>query len=474
MSIVIGEISCKDKMREFKQYLDSTDRMILSAQFGDGKTFFLQKVREDEEITSIYKLYTLYPVNYQVAENDDIFEYIKRDILFQMAKDGLLNSIDLDTLIASFASYETFKEILTFLVSCMPAGDFINKLIDKGLAIKDKYEEKKTTLKKFDATFKAMRGGIYEDDTYTQIIRAGLDELRNSINIEGGNRKSILVIEDLDRLDPGHLFRILNVISAHIDDTSKPDKVGNKFGFDKIILVMDYETTRYIFEHFYGKHASYDGYMSKFISHEPFRYSLKELVVNKFVDELVKIIGMRELNIWMGSIERKLQDYSVRDIIKLCDFDYNTRILKKEVIIHGNQYSTELPIFKLLIYLAEMGVRLSDVLNDLKSLSSTRPKESIIWFYPMIMATKDVSELHFEIDEKASRDDDGKNVYGVSFQISKEGLVRSISCGQSMMWNTTPIAIADERLDEDLEKALPLFTKSINLSSLNRNELKDE
>lgn len=74
MSIKIGNISCNDKLREFKQYIDSADRIILSAQFGDGKTFFLQKVREDKEIADEYKIFTLYPVNYQVAQNEDIFE----------------------------------------------------------------------------------------------------------------------------------------------------------------------------------------------------------------------------------------------------------------------------------------------------------------------------------------------------------------------------------------------------------------
>ena len=36
-------------------------------------------------------------------------------------------------------------------------------------------------------------------------------------------KKPVLIIEDLDRLDPKHLFRILNVVSAHIDDSNRPD-----------------------------------------------------------------------------------------------------------------------------------------------------------------------------------------------------------------------------------------------------------
>lgn len=41
---------------------------------------------------------------------------------------------------------------------------------------------------------------------------------------------------------------------------------GYKFGFDKIILVMDYEIARHLFHHFYGKEVSYEGYMNKYMN----------------------------------------------------------------------------------------------------------------------------------------------------------------------------------------------------------------
>ena len=53
----------------------------------------------------------------------------------------------------------------------------------------------------------------------------------------------------MDRIDPGHLFRILNVLGAHID-TNKDE---NKFGFENIVVVLDYITTEHIFHHFYGQ-----------------------------------------------------------------------------------------------------------------------------------------------------------------------------------------------------------------------------
>lgn len=104
-----------------------------------------------------------------------------------------------------------------------------------------------------------------------------------------------MIIEDLDRLDPKHLFRILNVVSAHIDDSKQPDIVGNKFGFNNIVLVMDYDVTKHIFHHFYGEQACYEGYMSKFLSREPFRYSIGPYMVRAFEEQLGEKLGIKNL-----------------------------------------------------------------------------------------------------------------------------------------------------------------------------------
>ena len=82
----IGEKELNHKLDDFKNHLENADRMILSAKFGDGKSFFLQKIREDRERFSEYEFITIYPVNYVVVQNEDIFEYIKRDILIQLVK----------------------------------------------------------------------------------------------------------------------------------------------------------------------------------------------------------------------------------------------------------------------------------------------------------------------------------------------------------------------------------------------------
>ena len=77
-------------IEDFRGHLLSHDRTILSAKFGDGKTFFLTKFLQDEQVKRDYKILTLYPVNYQVAENRDVFELIKYDLLMQMLVKGMI------------------------------------------------------------------------------------------------------------------------------------------------------------------------------------------------------------------------------------------------------------------------------------------------------------------------------------------------------------------------------------------------
>lgn len=82
------QIDITAKLEDFYRHLSEpdVDRTIFSAKFGDGKTVFLNQFRE--KYSDKYDFYTLYPVNYQIAPNEQVMEYIKRDILFQVLVDG--------------------------------------------------------------------------------------------------------------------------------------------------------------------------------------------------------------------------------------------------------------------------------------------------------------------------------------------------------------------------------------------------
>ena len=81
-SIMNDIIPIDSEVTTFSEYLNNNCRGILSARFGDGKSFFLNEVKK--QLSDKYLFLTIYPINYQVAENKDIFEYIKRDILLQI------------------------------------------------------------------------------------------------------------------------------------------------------------------------------------------------------------------------------------------------------------------------------------------------------------------------------------------------------------------------------------------------------
>lgn len=104
--------------------------------------------------------------------------------------------------------------------------------------------------KEYLLSFDNEKGGIYELDAVTNLI-CSLVQTRQ----EGG-RKMVLVVEDLDRIDPGHIFRILNVLSAHMTYINGyDDGTKNKFNFDKVLLLCDYANIEKIYHHLYGGKA---------------------------------------------------------------------------------------------------------------------------------------------------------------------------------------------------------------------------
>ena len=108
-------IPVDDAIERFQNHLLSHDRVILSAKFGDGKSFFLNEFKKkcEDSKDSPFKFITLYPVNYQVLENKDIFEIIKHDVLLQML---MLRMIDVNYEITNeMALASIFKLIFQLL-----------------------------------------------------------------------------------------------------------------------------------------------------------------------------------------------------------------------------------------------------------------------------------------------------------------------------------------------------------------------
>jgi hypothetical protein len=372
MKITLDSVNISGKLNDFAQYLETTDRIILSAKFGDGKTYLLNKLRNDEAMKDKYEFFTIYPVNYSVAKNEDVFEYIKRDIIVQLHKKKLLENIDLNALFGSIFTLDDLTSVVPFLLSLIPLGELCNEGYNKFLEIKKKYDEKKHTVDKYLSQFANTAGCIHEEDGYTKLIKKAIKWISQDHSLNGKVKKAkkpVLIIEDLDRLDPKHLFRILNVVSAHIDDSDRPDIVGNKFGFNNIVLVMDYDVTKHIFHHFYGAQACYEGYMSKFLSREPFRYSIKYIMIRAFEAQLGEKLGIHELLPHLQNFREKLAGSSLRDLYKLTQFDTDSYFNGFEYSYFGGSMPTSLPLFHLIIYMMESGMSVEKIEEDLRSLN---------------------------------------------------------------------------------------------------------
>lgn len=297
-------IPVDDTINAFKEHLLSHPRTILSAKYGDGKSFFLHEFEMNEKVQEQFVLLKLYPINYQVVENKDIFDLIKYDLLFQLFNKGMLDEIqDLSTLYL-FYSYilSKGKEIIPFLcemgamIGLLPEqfGNIIKKADD----LKEQWEQHKNgnaELSKFHK--KVSEHYLYEADSVTSFIRAVIHQYKE----KNAEKHIVIVIEDMDRLDPAHLFRILNVLSAHVDYAYRygisPDRrsiIGNKFDVDNVLLVMDYDNAEHIYKHFYGAKTDFAGYINKFISNDYFAYSISQERYQYFTEQIAKETGIRD------------------------------------------------------------------------------------------------------------------------------------------------------------------------------------
>ena len=311
-------INITHELKRFEQHLAQNPQTILSAKFGDGKTYFLNEYIQLHDADTFFVV--LHPVNYVVSPNEDIFEYIKRDILCALIQTEELQNIDWKKTIKEVLLGKDFTELtddilkilaphLQMISDVIPIAKVLPKTIDLVMQVRDK-----VSLNKYIEHFQERKGGLFELDDISIVIKKTIQA------IQAHERRCVLVIEDLDRLDPGHLFRILNVLSAHLDS----DKCTNKFCFDNIVAVLDYDTTKHIFHHFYGEKANYEGYMSKFMSSHPFEYSITKVAHEQLFNYIEKECHFSALSEFPSHVNNVilpscLASLSVRDVVHILD-----------------------------------------------------------------------------------------------------------------------------------------------------------
>ena len=353
------EFDISDSMERFDKHIepDDNDRIIFSGKFGAGKTFFLKKFFDENG--GKYCNVHLFPINYTAASNEDIFELIKFDILFHLLETVPIEEDESLThqIFLYFFLQNRATDILGSLLGLIPkigpvlasgAGKLIALANDYQEAFEEENKSKKELLEKYLTSIKDKKGNIYEEDLITNIIR----DLIEKITSEG--KKVVLIIDDLDRIDPGHLFRILNVLSAHTDRHENGD---NKFGFDKIILTFHLENVKHIYHHQYGYRTDFEGYIDKFYT-SIFPYHLTEGLMNRVSDVLMSIEHTKNPNrkLFQGKNSRNVintsyilsslidsTELTVRNILKLYNRVYDIpkhQMDTNELIINGSNSMT--------------------------------------------------------------------------------------------------------------------------------------
>ncbi|MCG8577686.1 MAG: hypothetical protein MI810_22585 [Flavobacteriales bacterium] len=294
--------------KDFDHHLaiNKNSRILFSGRYGIGKTVFLEHYFAERK--KEYYTIRLAPVNYSVSSNEDIFRYIKYDLLVKLLADKRISFEDYD-----FTKWEAlpffvqtefgkivqgiFRGLSKLGPSKKYGGDAIYKELEiLGKEFEKYYDDFKDKGKKgfsaFSKQLEEEEGSIYEYNLITEFISKGLEtkpELQN-----------VLIIDDLDRIDPGHIFRLLNVFSAHMDYKEE----GDKFGFDKIILVCDVNNLRNIFHCKYGADTDFNGYIDKFYSSKVFYFDNK--------NDLKRLLG----NYGISRMQRRKQNLRLNSDIK--------------------------------------------------------------------------------------------------------------------------------------------------------------
>lgn len=268
---------------DFDEHLNKSNNIFLSAPFGLGKTTFIKDYIDSKKSENKYNFFHLYPVHYAVNKNEDVFELIKYDLLFELLKNDKSNAetkINLNKGVKDIVKKNAHTILLSFIEKIPEIGKPLKEIIE----VLEKTEndiielfqtdfqtpELNTFIKKIESS----KGSVFEYDIITKYINNKLEEVKNG----NSDKKNVLILDDLDRIEPNHLFRLLNVFSANFDNS---DYSINKFGIDKVIIVADYHNIKSIYHHKYGNESDFEGYINKFY--------LDEIYFLTFYDTIKKL-----------------------------------------------------------------------------------------------------------------------------------------------------------------------------------------
>jgi len=294
MNEEIPQIEYKDDNEGFKNFLNTPDnkRIFFSGFFGIGKTVFLKKFFSQN--SDEYETFHLFPVKYQINNNENIIDLFKYDIVIELCKKDnnifetkTFNNISDWVLMFSSFLKEKFTLNNTLQSFISKGGDLLSLSPDpisqtfnhlgKPLIELLKFDE---ALQKFKKDYKSFEQGMTSKfiNENKKIFEKSNDVigclLAEKIKKLKGDKKSVLILDDFDRIDPEHIFRILNILSS----SGVEDQDPNLLDFDCVIVVGDKANIESIFKHRYGENTDFNGYFNKFFTTSTFIFDNRKVV----------------------------------------------------------------------------------------------------------------------------------------------------------------------------------------------------
>jgi len=385
-------IPVNELFEDFKSHLDiqNNKRIFFSGRFGTGKTSFLKDFFQTYK--NEYDCYHLFPVDYQISQNEDVIEFLKYDLIIELYKrdQNIFSNEEFGLILLGYFWIkenvgQITKTFLSFIPKIgKPLKDTID-LVERFLNFnKEMNEGEKGIIDNFKKNLKPKL--VRENDIISELIKEKISALKK-------NKKSVLIVDDLDRIDPEHIFRILNVFSAHFDESNK--ELDNKFGFDKVIIVADYYNLESIFHHKYGLETDFTGYINKFYSKEIYFFNIYSLL-KKYLDSHLNKDNLEitrqgvSLNVVKGTIFSLLLDFFINffkvhkkvnfnlwHLLKLNRFEYNLEINRISIF---NIYELAKRNTLIIAYLIEFLIKILDNLETnlieiLKQITNLNEKD---------------------------------------------------------------------------------------------------
>jgi hypothetical protein len=204
--------------------------------------------------------------------------------------------------------------------------------------------------------------------------------------------------------------------------------------------------------------------MSKFLSREPFRYSIRPYIAVPLERDLSKELGVPHVFVTFSKLWKRISELSIRDLKKLTMFDTQDRIRSDFFEYKHMKFSTSLPLFHLILYMVECGMSVDEIVTDLKSQITHTSKgemrnmcqEYIKLMYPLysIKEKSNISCIQY-----------GSEHFSIS-EITNNNIIIGVEVEPVYSWGNPVVKIDGMDLEEVIRWCLSEFSTCTNLAAL--------